>query len=71
MTHRIMNTLCVWLVTFALVNVLANLPSDAAAAEGITIFMIGDSTMADKPVIPENPEAVRKLAKKLMCRSWI
>ena len=26
------------------------------AAEPFTIFMIGDSTMADKPVIPENPE---------------
>jgi len=26
------------------------------AAEGFTIFLIGDSTMADKPVVPENPE---------------
>jgi lysophospholipase L1-like esterase len=28
----------------------------SAAEERFTIFMIGDSTMADKPVIPENPE---------------
>jgi lysophospholipase L1-like esterase len=26
------------------------------AQDGFTIFMIGDSTMADKPLIPENPE---------------
>ncbi|MCA9196172.1 MAG: rhamnogalacturonan acetylesterase [Planctomycetales bacterium] len=26
------------------------------AADSVTVFMIGDSTMADKPVIPENPE---------------
>ena len=30
--------------------------SSMEAAEPFTIFMIGDSTMADKPVIPENPE---------------
>ncbi|MBI1176211.1 rhamnogalacturonan acetylesterase [bacterium] len=28
----------------------------AVAAEPVTLFMIGDSTMANKPVIPENPE---------------
>ena len=28
----------------------------AVADEPFTIYMIGDSTMADKPVIPENPE---------------
>ena len=56
MMHRIMNTLPAWIATSALVTIFANLPSDAAAAEKLTIFIIGDSTMADKPVIPENPE---------------
>ena len=28
----------------------------APAQDRVTVFMIGDSTMADKPVIPENPE---------------
>lgn len=31
-------------------------PSSLSAAEDFVIFLIGDSTMADKPVIPENPE---------------
>lgn len=30
--------------------------ASAADPEVVTVFMIGDSTMADKPVIPENPE---------------
>jgi len=28
----------------------------APIAQGFTIFLIGDSTMANKPLIPENPE---------------
>jgi lysophospholipase L1-like esterase len=28
----------------------------APAKPGFTIFLVGDSTMADKPVIPPNPE---------------
>lgn len=38
----------------------ATKPAKASSAEpakpGFTIFMVGDSTMADKPVIPANPE---------------
>jgi hypothetical protein len=38
----------------------ATKPATGTRAEpiqtGFTIFMIGDSTMADKPVIPPNPE---------------
>ncbi len=56
MTHRNMNSWPAWITLLPLVVTLTNLPSQAAAAEGITIFLIGDSTMADKPVIPENPE---------------
>ncbi len=45
--------------SLAVVLMLACLciPSDkVVAAEEFVIFMIGDSTMADKPVNPENPE---------------
>ncbi|WP_442509408.1 rhamnogalacturonan acetylesterase [Novipirellula sp. SH528] len=56
MTHRNMNRLPRWIAMVALLSSVAHLPSDATAAEAITIFMIGDSTMADKPLIPENPE---------------
>src|SRR4051794_29747569 len=28
----------------------------ATSAIGLTVFMIGDSTMADKPMVPANPE---------------
>lgn len=31
-------------------------PQDTPARSGPTVFMIGDSTMADKPVVPANPE---------------
>ncbi|EMI17451.1 pectinesterase [Rhodopirellula maiorica SM1] len=40
----------------ALLTCFALLSPGASAADAITIFMIGDSTMADKPMIPENPE---------------
>lgn len=30
--------------------------ASASASIGFTLFMVGDSTMADKPVIPPNPE---------------
>ncbi len=56
MTHRNMNRLPRWIAMVFLLAGVAHLPSDATAAEAITIFMIGDSTMADKAVIPENPE---------------
>jgi len=47
-----MNVLPLWipLLIFAAVSV------EAAAPAKVRVFMIGDSTMADKPVIPENPE---------------
>lgn len=47
-----------WLGLASLIAVVscATPTSYASAAEGFTIFMIGDSTMADKPVISENPE---------------
>ncbi|WP_145072649.1 rhamnogalacturonan acetylesterase [Aureliella helgolandensis] len=41
----------------AILVALLFVPSfSVASAQETTIFMIGDSTMADKPVIPENPE---------------
>lgn len=51
-----MKTISTWIAVLIVVVSAAMPTSTAAAAEGITIFMIGDSTMAEKPVIPENPE---------------
>ncbi|GAA5509425.1 rhamnogalacturonan acetylesterase [Novipirellula caenicola] len=56
MMHRNTHSLTRWIAMLALLASVAHLPSAATAADAFTIFMIGDSTMADKPLIPENPE---------------
>ncbi len=43
-------------VILSILIVLSFLGSARAGDDGFTLFMIGDSTMADKPVHPENPE---------------
>ncbi|QDU89205.1 Rhamnogalacturonan acetylesterase RhgT [Pirellulimonas nuda] len=42
-------------VAIAAAGLLLSSTADAAA-QGVTLFLVGDSTMADKPVLPENPE---------------
>lgn len=43
-----------WILLFS-IGILCRLPAEPVAT-GFTLFMIGDSTMADKPLIPPNPE---------------